>query len=239
MGAMSHPASPDQGLRSIAEITGRSAQKNRHQKSSRKSFVLSGVLVLLALCSTACSGEKKIVVPDVFRVKFDTTQGDIIVEAHKDWSPRGVNRFHELVRIGYFKEGRFFRVVPNFVAQFGVHRDYDVHSRWREYYILDDPRKQSNQRGYLSFAQAAPNQRTTEIFINLADNSKLLDDQGFTPFAKVVQGMENVDKLYSGYGEMRPEGKWIDPGRVENTTNAYLVPRFPKLDWIKSATFVN
>jgi peptidyl-prolyl cis-trans isomerase A (cyclophilin A) len=199
---------------------------------------LFAAAALFAFVLTGCGGDKKIAVPDVFRVKFDTTQGDIIVEARKDWAPRGVDRFHELVRIGYFKEGRFFRVVPNFIAQFGVHRDYDIHARWREYFILDDPRKESNLRGYLSFAQSGPNTRATEIFINLADNSKLLDDQGFVPFAKVVEGMDAVDKLYSGYGEMRPEGKFIDPGRVENSTNAYLVPRFPKMDWIRSATFV-
>jgi len=186
----------------------------------------------------SCKKDEKVVVPEVFRVKLETSQGDIVVEANRAWSPRGVDRFHELVRMGYFREGRFFRVVKGFVAQFGVHRDYDIHTKWREYFILDDPRKESNVRGTLAFAQSGPNTRATEIFINLGDNSKLLDDQGFAPFAKVVEGMDVVDRLYSGYGEMRPEGKEIDPGRVENSTNAYLVPRFPKMDFIKQATFV-
>ena len=132
----------------------------------------------------------------------------------------------------YFNEGRFFRVVPGFVAQFGVHKDYDIHDRWRKYFILDDPPMQKNVRGTLAFAQSEPNTRSTEIFINLADNPAL-DAQNFTPFAKVVSGMEVVDKLYSGYGEMRPEGKFIDPNRVENGANAYLEPHFPKMDYIQ------
>jgi len=143
-----------------------------------------------------------------------------------------------LVRIRYFDEGRFFRVVPGFVAQFGVHRDYDVHDKWRKYFIVDDPMtEQKNTRGTLAFAQSGPNTRATEIFINLGDN-KILDDQGFVPFARVVDGMDVVDKFYAGYGELRPEGKEIDPGRLEEGTNAYLIPHFPKMDYIKHAVFV-
>lgn len=190
------------------------------------------LVATFALFLSACHKDETILVPDVFRVKFETTQGDFIVQATKSWSPRGVDRFHELLRMHYFNEGRFFRVVPGFVAQFGVHKDYDVHDRWRKYFILDDPRVEKNLRGTLAFAQSEPNTRATEIFINLADNPAL-DAQNFVPFAKVVSGMEVVDKLYSGYGEMRPEGKFIDPNRVENATNAYLEPRFPKLDYIK------
>ncbi|MEQ1946643.1 MAG: peptidylprolyl isomerase [Bryobacteraceae bacterium] len=200
-------------------------------------WLLVGLLIACFLAAS-CKKEEKVVVPEVFRVKFETSQGDIVVEANRSWAPRGVNRFHELVRMGYFRENRFFRVVKGFVAQFGVHRDYDIHAKWREYFILDDPRKESNLRGTLVFAQGGPNTRATEVFFNLVDNSSLLDEQNFTPFAKVVEGMDVVDRLYSGYGEMRPEGKEIDPGRVENSTNAYLVPRFPKMDFIKRATFV-
>ncbi|MEQ1885567.1 MAG: peptidylprolyl isomerase [Bryobacteraceae bacterium] len=204
----------------------------------RRIHVLAAGLLLACLLLVSCKQEEKVVVPDVFRVKFETSQGDIIVEANKAWAPRGVNRFHELVRMGYFRENRFFRVVTGFIAQFGVHRDYDIHAKWREYFILDDPRKESNARGMLCFAQSGPNTRATEVFINLVDNGKILDEQNFVPFAKVVEGMDVVDKLYAGYGEMRPEGKEIDPGRVENATNAYLVPRFPKMDFIIRATFV-
>ena len=191
----------------------------------------------LALWLCACGGEKKIVVPPVFRVNFTTTQGDIVVEASKSWSPHGVNRFYELVNMRYFDQSYLFRVVPGFIAQFGLNKDYEIHDRWRKYFIVDDPRTHMNLRATLAFAQAGPNTRATEIFINLADN-KGLDEQDFVPFAKVIEGMDVVDKLYSGYGEMMPDGKFIDPNRAENGTNAYLEPRFPKLDRINRAVFL-
>lgn len=197
----------------------------------------SAVMFVLALLLAACGKEEKRAIPDVFRVQFTTTQGDIIVEATKAWSPHGIDRFHELVNMRYFDQNYFFRVVPGFIAQFGVHKDYDIHNRWRNYFILDDPPKVKNLRGTLAFAQDGANSRATEIFINLKDNPGL-DEQNFVPFAKVVQGMDVVDKLYSGYGEMMPEGKLIDPNRVENGTNAYLEPRFPKLDKITRAVFL-
>ena len=137
----------------------------------------------------------------------------------------------------YFDQGRFFRVVPGFIAQFGVHRDFNVHGKWREYFIVDDPPQQKNLRGTLAYAMSGPDTRATEIFINLADN-KALDDQGFVPFAKVVQGMDVVDQFYSGYGEMRPEGKYIEPSRVEGEANEYLTQRFPKLDFILHTQFL-
>jgi peptidyl-prolyl cis-trans isomerase A (cyclophilin A) len=197
-----------------------------------------GGAALLLLSLAACQKQPpKVVVPEVFRVKFQTSQGDFLVEAHHDWAPHGVDRFHELVRMRYFDQGRFFRVVPGFIAQFGVHRDFNVHEEWRQLFIVDDPPKEKNLRGTLAFAQSGPNTRATEIFINLVDNP-MLDEQKFVPFAKVVAGMEVVDKFYSGYGEMRPTGKDIDPGRVEEEANEYLVPRFPKLDYIKRALFV-
>jgi peptidyl-prolyl cis-trans isomerase A (cyclophilin A) len=191
------------------------------------------VLVAGALILTACKKkeEPKIVVPDVFRVKFQTSKGDFVVEAHRAWAPHGVDRFHELLRMNYFKQGRFFRVVPGFIAQFGVHRDFDVHGKWREYFIADDPPQRKNLRGTLSYAMSGPGTRATEMFINLADNPAL-DDQGFAPFAEVIQGMEVVGQFYAGYGEMRPEGKYIDPTRVEGEANEYLVQRFPNLDYI-------
>jgi len=184
-------------------------------------------MLLLSSCGKKAAG-----VPEVFRAKFITSKGDFVVEATRAWSPRGVDRFHELLRRGYFDEGRFFRVVPGFIAQFGVHRDYETHRIWREFFIGDDPRKESNMRGTLAFAQSEQRTRATEIFINLADNTAL-DEQDFVPFARVIEGMDVVDRLYSGYGEMRPQGKYIDPGRVEQGANAYLVPRFPMMDYIR------
>src|ERR1700693_2412112 len=129
-------------------------------------------ICMAALLLSACrkKEEPKVVVPEVFRVKFQTSQGDFVVDVRRAWAPHGVDRFHELVRMRYFDEGRFFRVVPGFVAQFGVHRDYDVHDKWRKYFILDDPPQEKNVRGTLAFAQSDPNTRATEIFINLADN---------------------------------------------------------------------
>jgi peptidyl-prolyl cis-trans isomerase A (cyclophilin A) len=192
---------------------------------------------ILILCLAGChKAEPKVVVPEVFRVKFETSKGFFTVEAERAWAPRGVDRFHELVRMRYFDQGRFFRVLKGFIAQFGVHRNFNTHETWRQNFIMDDPPKEKNLRGTLSFAKSGPNTRATEIFINLADNATL-DDQGFVPFAKVVEGMEVVDSLYAGYGEMRPIGKEIDPGRVEVETNEYLVPRFPKLDYILHARF--
>jgi peptidyl-prolyl cis-trans isomerase A (cyclophilin A) len=194
--------------------------------------------VLLALLAFACrKPPQKIVVPEVFRVRFETSQGDFVVEARRDWAPHGVDRFHELLRKRYFDQGRFFRVLPGFIAQFGVHRDFDVHATWSKLFIVDDPPREKNLRGTLAFAKAGPHTRATEIFINLADNAAL-DDERFVPFARIIQGMDVVDRFYSGYGEMRPEGKWIDRGRVEEETNEYLVQRFPKLDYIKRAQFL-
>jgi cyclophilin family peptidyl-prolyl cis-trans isomerase len=194
---------------------------------------------ITALLLTACHKEtpKAVVVPQVFRVKFQTSQGDFVVEAHRAWAPHGVDRFHELAGMKYFDQGRFFRVVPGFIAQFGVHRNFEVHEKWRTMFIADDPPQQKNLRGMLAYAKSDPGTRATEIFINLADN-KALDDQGFVPFAQVVQGMDVVDKFYAGYGEMRPEGKYIDPARVEGEANEYLVQRFPMLDFIVHADFV-
>ena len=204
----------------------------------RNARFLAAWIVLSALLLASCrKPAPKIVVPEVFRVKFETSQGDFVVEAARAWAPRGVDRFHELVRKRYFDEGRFFRVVPGFIAQFGVHRDFNVHATWRQLFIPDDPPKEKNLRGTLAFAMSGPATRATEIFINLADNP-MLDEQGFVPFGKVIEGMDVVDKFYWGYGEMRPQGKNIDPGRVEEETNEYLVQRFPKLDYIKHTVFL-
>ncbi len=198
---------------------------------------VAAALAMLLMPAACRKPAPKVVVPEVFRVKFETSQGDFVVEVTRAWSPRGADRFHELVRMRYFDQGRFFRVVPGFIAQFGVHRDFKVHEVWRELFIMDDPPKEKNVRGTLAFAQSGVNTRATEIFINLADNAAL-DGEGFVPFAKVTEGMDVVDRFYAGYGEMRPEGKQIDPGRVEGEANEYLVPRFPRLDYIKRALFV-
>jgi peptidyl-prolyl cis-trans isomerase A (cyclophilin A) len=201
----------------------------------RSSFA---VVLALGVGLAACSKPKpKLVVPVVYDVAFDTTQGSFTVEVSRAWAPHGADRFYELVNMRYFDEGRFFRVLPGFIAQFGVHKDFKVHDVWREFFIIDDPPLQKNLRGTLAFAQSGPNTRATEVFINLADN-KVLDDQRFVPFARIVSGMDVPDRFYAGYGELGPEGKGPDSGRIEEEANEYLVPRFPKLDYIKHAKFV-
>ena len=167
------------------------------------------------------------VVPEVFRVKFQTSKGDFVVEARRAWAPHGVDRFYELVRMKYFDQGRFFRVVPGFIAQFGVHRDFNVHAKWREYFIVDDPPQQKNLRGTLAYAMSGPDTRATEIFINLADN-KALDDQGFVPFAKVVQGMDVVDQVLFGLWRNAP-GRQIYRARPRGRRSERVPdPAFPE-----------
>jgi cyclophilin family peptidyl-prolyl cis-trans isomerase len=203
-----------------------------------RNSVFAGALALGWGAFAGCSKPPaKLVVPEVYRVRFDTTQGDFTVEVSRAWAPRGADRFYELVNMRYFDEGRFFRVLPGFIAQFGVNKDFKVHDVWREFFIVDDPPKQKNTRGTLAFAQSGPNTRATEVFINLADNA-VLDEQHFVPFGRIVEGMDVPGKFYSGYGELGPEGKGPDSGRIEEEANEYLVPRFPKLDYIKHAKFV-
>jgi len=199
-----------------------------------------GLSLFAALLLASCSkpAPKPVVVPDVYSAKFETSKGDFVVEVTRAWAPRGADRFHELLRMHYYDEGRFFRVLPGFIAQFGIHKDFNVHATWRELVIADDPPQQKNLRGTLAFAQSGPNTRATEVFINLKDNPDL-DEDRFVPFGKVVEGMEAVDALYSGYGELRPKGKGPDAGRAENEANEYIVPRFPNLDYIKRARLEN
>ncbi len=199
----------------------------------RNELLLLPVILLAASCSKP---PEKIVVPEKFRVEFETSKGNFIVEAHREWSPHGVDRFHELVRIHYFNNSRFFRVLPGFIAQFGVADQFKVHDVWKKMFIPDDPQAVRNVRGTLAFAKSDPGTRATEIFVNLADNADL-DAQSFVPFAQVMQGMEVIDQFYS-YGELRPKGKGPDPGRVEEEANEYLVPRFPRMDYVKTAKFL-
>jgi len=168
--------------------------------------------------------------PNVFKARFDTTAGIFIIEVHADWAPRGADRFYNLVKNGYYDGCRFFRVVPGFVVQFGINGDAAIQRNWTDATIPDDKVTQGNTRGFVTFAKSSePNSRTTQLFINFADNSRL-NRQGFAPFGKVTMGMEVVDKIFSGYGE-KP-----DQDRIEKEGNAYLTKNFPKLDYIKKAT---
>lgn len=173
--------------------------------------------------------------PAVYKAKFDTSKGPFVIEVNRDWAPRGADRFYNLVKNGFFDNARFFRVIEGFMVQFGINGDPNIAAVWRDADIKDDPVKQSNARGTITFATAGPNTRTTQVFINFADNAPL-DGQGFAPFGKVVSGMEVVDSLYGGYGEGAPNGNGPDQGRLQQQGNAYLEQDFPKLDFIKTAT---
>lgn len=170
--------------------------------------------------------------PDVFRARLTTTQGDIVVEVTRAWSPLGADRFYNLVKNGFFTEAAFFRVVPGFVVQFGLSAKPDISKAWDSARIKDDPVTQTNRLGSLVFATAGPNTRTTQLFINLADNARL-DSMGFSPFGQVVEGMDVVGKIYSGYGESPNQGQ------ITNEGKAYLDKEFPKLDSIKTAVIIS
>lgn len=173
--------------------------------------------------------------PETFKANFDTTAGPFTIEVHRDWAPLGADRFYNLVKSGYFTDVRFFRVINGFMAQFGIHGDPAVARAWRSARIQDDPVKQSNREGYVTFATAGPNTRTTQLFINLSDNANL-DRQGFAPIGRVASGMDTVKKIYDGYGEGAPRGRGPDQGRIQSEGNAYLSKDFSKLTYIKSAT---
>ncbi len=175
--------------------------------------------------------------PATFQAQFDTTKGKFTVEVTRALAPKGADRFYNLVRSGYFKDIAFFRVIPGFMCQFGVHGDPAVAAKWREAAITDDPVKGSNTRGAITFATAGPNTRTTQLFINFGDNHNL-DAMGFAPFGKVVAGMDVVDKINSEYGEGAPRGRGPRQDRIQNEGNAYLKKDFPNLDYIKSVTIV-
>ncbi len=175
--------------------------------------------------------------PEKFQAKFDTSKGEFIIEVTRAWAPVGADRFYNLVKNGYYNNCRFFRVIKGFMVQFGIHGDPKVSAVWRGAQIKDDPVKESNERGYITYATAGPNTRTTQLFINFGNNSPL-DGQGFAPFGKVAQGMDVVDSIYDGYGEGAPSGQGPEQGKIHMQGNSYLEKDFPKLDYIKSATIV-
>jgi peptidyl-prolyl cis-trans isomerase A (cyclophilin A) len=172
--------------------------------------------------------------PDAYRVKFTTTKGVFVVQVTRAWSPLGADRFYNLVKNGFYDGASFFRVLPGFVAQFGINAKPEVSRVWQAATIKDDPVVQSNHRGYLTFATGGPNTRTTQVFINLADNARL-DGMGFSAFGEVTEGMDVVDKFYSGYGEGPPRGRGPDQGRIQTEGKTYLDKDFPQLDSVKTA----
>jgi cyclophilin family peptidyl-prolyl cis-trans isomerase len=182
-------------------------------------------------------------VPDASRIVLDTSKGRIVLELRREWSPLGVDRFYNLVRYGYYDGARFFRIRAGNWVQFGIAADPKVATAWRRQTIADEPRVLSNTRGTVAYAFKDPNGRTTQVFINLKDNSAThdapADGMPFVPFARVVEGMEAADALYADYGEKAGGG--IRGGNQDilfEGGNAWLLKNFPKLDYIKTATIV-
>jgi len=175
--------------------------------------------------------------PDIYRVNLDTSKGAVVVEVTRDWAPRGADRFFELVQAGYYDGDRFYRVVPRFVAQFGINGDPKVAQLWSSLRILDDPVKQKNRKGTLTFASSGPAARTTQVFVNMRDNLSL-DREGFAPFGRVVSGMDVLERLYGGYGDIPPRGSGPDGVEIERQGNVYLENHFPRLDYIRKATIL-
>ncbi len=176
--------------------------------------------------------------PSIYKARFDTSKGTFIVEVHRDWAPKGADRFYNLVKSGFYNNARFFRVISGFMVQFGISGDPRISAVWHNANIPDDPVRQSNLRGYITFATAGPNTRTTQVFINYVDN-RGLDRMGFSPFGRVISGMNVVDALYSGYGEGAPQGQGPAQGLIQARGNAYLMKTFPKLDYIKTASITD
>jgi peptidyl-prolyl cis-trans isomerase A (cyclophilin A) len=176
--------------------------------------------------------------PETYRVRMETTAGNFVIEVNREWAPRGADRFYNLVKIGYFTDVAFFRVLAGFMAQAGFHGNPAVSRAWLNSRIKDDPVLKSNYPGMVTFAMGGqPNTRSAQFFINYGDNS-YLDESGFAPFGKVVEGMESVNQLYSGYGEGQPNGKGPNQGKLYNGGNKYLEAEFPKLDYITKASIV-
>jgi peptidyl-prolyl cis-trans isomerase A (cyclophilin A) len=176
--------------------------------------------------------------PEVYRARLETSKGSFTIEVNRRWAPRGADRFYSLIKSGFYDGARFFRVLPGFVVQFGIPADPAMGRLWRSAQIPDDPVVESNARGTITFATAGPNTRTTQVFINLADNASL-DGMGFAPFGRVSEGMDVVGQLHSGYGEGAPRGRGPEQGRIQAEGDAYLEREFPKLDCIQRAAILD
>ena len=204
-------------------------------------YFLCALILGLAGCGAPKpSGEKTAApapVPPIYRVRLATSKGDVTIEVTRAWAPEGADRFYRLVEQRFYDDARFFRVVRDFVVQFGINGDPVLEARWRNLTIADDPVKESNRRGSITFATSEPNTRTTQVFINLKDNARL-DRSGFAPFGQVVEGMDVVDRFYNTYGDAPPRGYGPDQNLIETQGNSYLESKFPRLDYIKRATIV-
>lgn len=199
----------------------------------RATALVSALACVLASCGGAKKSAEMKPAPAEYKVRMQTTKGDVVVLVHRDWAPIGADHFYELTKMGFYDGNRFFRAVPGFIVQWGVNGDPKVNKDWSEINIHDDPPKVSNKIGTVVFAATgSPNSRSTQLFINLGDNSASLDPQGFTPFGEVIQGMENVMHINMEYGEQPNQAAIADIG------NPYLEEHFPRLDYIKKAIII-
>ena len=173
--------------------------------------------------------------PATYKARFDTSKGVFVIDVRREWAPLGADRFYNLVKNGFYDDNRFFRVISGFMVQFGINGNPQVSAPWRNAQIKDDPVKQSNKRGFITFATSGPNSRTTQVFINFGDNARL-DSLGFAAFGQVSSGMNVVDELYSGYGEGAPQGRGPNQGRIQAEGNAYLTKEFSSLDFVRKAS---
>ncbi len=192
-------------------------------------------IVSLSLLLSSCTTKR----PDIIQADFETNKGHFVIEVHRDWAPLGADRFHELVSSGFYDGTRFFRTLPKFVVQWGLSGDPAVTKFWeKNKNLIDDPVVRSNLRGFVTFATGGPNTRTTQLFVNMADNSRL-DSRGFSPFGKIVTGMEIFDRLYADYGEGAPNGPGPDQDKIEDQGETYLARDFPMLDKVIKARMVS
>ncbi|MEZ5355822.1 MAG: peptidylprolyl isomerase [Bryobacteraceae bacterium] len=178
---------------------------------------------------------KKAPPPAEYRVKLETTKGDIVIAVKREWAPLGADHFHRLVTSGFYDGVKFHRVLKKFIAQWGINGNPQTHQLYAMVRIADDPPKRKNKRGTVTFAKIGPNSRTTEVFINLRDNAQL-DTTGFAPFGEVVEGMDVADTLTYLYGDLAPRGAGPDPVKAQQVGNVYLERDFPRLDAIEKAS---
>ncbi len=207
---------------------------------TRRQAIIASLSAVLVSCGKAVKKSVKMEpAPPQYKVKLQTTKGDVIILVHRDWSPLGADHFAELVKMGYYDNNAFFRALKGFVVQWGMNGDPAVNKSWSEITIKDDPPKVSNKTGSVVFAKTGePNSRTTQVFINIGDNSASLDSQGFTPFGEVVQGLDVVMSLYMGYGDAAPQGGGPSQAAIADIGNPYLEEHFPKLDYVKKASLL-
>ena len=205
----------------------------------RRILSLALATALAAMASSCAKKSAPEQGPAQYKVLLQTTNGDVVILVHRDWSPLGADHFYELTKAGFYNSNAIFRALPGFVMQWGINGNPQVNKQWSQDAIRDDPPKVSNRIGTIVFAKTGqPDSRTTQVFINLGDNSASLDPQGFTPFGEVIQGMDNVMRFYTGYGEGQPSGSGPSQANIEDLGNSYLRQNFPKLDYIKTAKVV-